>query len=219
MNDETLYLAGIVWDYMVLQQPVEEADCLLVLGSRDDRVAAYAAELSKQHTYSIVMVSGGISHTQDLLATQWGKMTEAAHFSKVFIENKGKGKIILEDKARNTGDNVRFSYELLKSRGAQIESLLIITKPYMERRALATFEAQWPDSRTKIYVSSAGGSLADYCNFEQPFDLVVNIMVGDMQRILEYPKRDLQTRQDVPNDVMRAYNSLIGLGFTQHLIS
>lgn len=89
----------------------------------------------------------------------------------------------------------------------------------MERRALATFEAQWPDTRSKIRVSSMGGSLGDYCNSEQPFDLVVNIMVGDMQRILEYPKRHLQTPQDVPSGVMSAYLRLVELGFTRHLIS
>lgn len=219
MNDETLYLAGIVWDYMALQQPVKKADCLLVLGSRDDRIAAYAAKLSKQHAYSIVIMSGGISHTQDLLATHWGNESEALHFTRIYIKNGGKGNVILEDRARNTGDNAHFSYELLKSKGIRAESILIITKPYMERRALATFEAQWPDAHAKIRVSSMGGSLVDYCNSEQPFDLVVNIMVGDMQRILEYPRRGLQTLQDVPNNVMEAYQSLIGLGFTRHLIT
>lgn len=218
MNEETLHIAEIVWEYMLLRQPVQDADCLLVLGSRDDRVAVYAAELSKRLTYSTVMVSGGISHTQDLLATYWGEETEAAHFSKIYRENGGRGDVILEDRARNTGDNAHFSYELLKSKGIRVESLLIITKPYTERRALSAFEAQWPDTHTKIRVSSMGGSLEDYCNLEQPFDLVVNIMAGDMQRILEYPKRHLQTPQDVPSGVMEAYQRLVALGYTHHLI-
>lgn len=201
-----------------MRQPVCAADCLLILGSRDNRAAVYATELSKHHTYGTVMVSGGTSHTQGLLATHWGKETEAAHFSKIYRENEGRGNIILEDRACNTGDNARFSYELLEGLGVRARSLLIITKPYMERRTLATFEAQWLDACTKILVSSMGGSSVDYCNSEQPFDLFVNIMVGDMQRILEYPRRGLQTPQDAPNGVIEACQSLIERGFTCHLI-
>lgn len=48
------------------------ADCMLVLGSRDERVAVYAAELSQKYTFGHIVISGGISHTQDLLATPWG---------------------------------------------------------------------------------------------------------------------------------------------------
>lgn len=139
MNGETLYLAEIVWEYMLLGQPIQAADCLLMLRSRDDRVAAYAAELSRRYTYSVVMVSGGTSHTQDLLATHWGKETEAAHFSKIYTENEGRGNVMLEDAARNTGDNAQFSYELLKSKGIRAESLLIITKPYMDGAASARY--------------------------------------------------------------------------------
>lgn len=72
MNDQTLYLAEIIWKYMLLGQPVMPADCMLVLGSRDERVAVYAAELSQKYTFGHIVISGGISHTQDLLATPWG---------------------------------------------------------------------------------------------------------------------------------------------------
>ena len=95
---------------------------------------------------------------------------------------------------------------------------MIVTKPYMERRALATFEAQWPDQHASMMVVSQGGSLGQYCNKEQPFDVVVNIMVGDMQRIIEYPKHGLQSFQMVPETVLRSYENLIKSGYTEHLL-
>ncbi len=219
MNDDTLYLAEIIWDYMLLNQPVVTADCMLILGSRDDRVAVYAAELSKQYKFKSVVISGGISHTQDLLATQWGKQTEADHFLEVYSMNRGRGEVLLETGARNTGDNAQFTHQLLKESNIMPASLLLVTKPYMERRAYATFAAQWPGKQAEIRVSSVGGSLLDYCNDEQPIDLVINIMVGDLQRILEYPKSGLQSQQHVPHKVLEAYESLKSAGFTKHLIN
>lgn len=59
MDDIVRVSAQTVWDYMVLSQPVESADVLLVLGSRDDRVAEYATELCREHRFGQVMISGG----------------------------------------------------------------------------------------------------------------------------------------------------------------
>ena len=98
-----------------------------------------------------------------------------------------------------------FFYELLASLSHMPHGVLLVTKPYMERRALATFEAQWPDKLLDIRVCSQGGSLGQYCNDEQPLELVINIMAGDLQRIIEYPKRGLQSRQRVPVDVRNTY--------------
>ena len=203
---------------MLLGQPVMPADCMLVLGSRDERVAVYAAELSQKYTFGHIVISGGISHTQDLLATPWGEQTEADHFHEVYDSHGGIGGVMLETKARNTGDNAAYSYELLKHAGVHPRSLLLVTKPYMERRALATFAMRWPDDQVDIHVSSTGGSLLEYCNEEQPIELVVNIMVGDLQRIIMYPSRGLQLEQHVPDMVLKAYESLIDAGFTKHLV-
>lgn len=99
--------------------------------------------------------------------------------------------------------------------------MLIVTKPYMERRALRTFEAQWTlarrdGSRPHIYIASWRTSLADYVSDSEPFDDVVNIMVGDLERIKDYPRRGFMTPSVVPRAVIEAYEVLIRAGFTQH---
>lgn len=153
-----------------------------------------------------------------MLATDWGHKTEAEHFASVYKDHGGLGTVLLETAARHTGDNAVLSHKLLYETGERHATLLLVTKPYMERRAIATFRVQWPDDRTSIRVTSEGGGLKDYCNVEQPIKLVVNIMVGDMQRILEYPKRGLQEEQAIPRAVMAAYEQLIAKGFTKHLV-
>jgi hypothetical protein len=43
-------------------------------------------------------------------------------------------------------------------------------------------------------------------------------MVGDLQRIREYPARGFQIPQDIPDDVWEAYLELVKAGFDRHLI-
>jgi len=48
---------------------------------------------------------------------------------------------------------------------------------------------------------------------------VINIMVGDLQRIRIYPDKGFQISQDIPDDVWAAYERLVARGFDKHLAS
>jgi hypothetical protein len=47
---------------------------------------------------------------------------------------------------------------------------------------------------------------------------IINVMVGDTQRIREYPKKGFQIEQDIPDGVWAAYQRLVELGFDKHLV-
>jgi len=49
-------------------------------------------------------------------------------------------------------------------------------------------------------------------------DEMLNILVGDFQRILIYPQRGFQVEQRVPDLVKKAYQYLVENGYTQHLV-
>ncbi|WP_232836812.1 YdcF family protein [Lentzea terrae] len=53
--------------------------------------------------------------------------------------------ILVEPKAANTGQNVSLSRALLAAHGCEPRSVLLISKPYMERRAYATCRKVWPE--------------------------------------------------------------------------
>ena len=55
-------------------------------------------------------------------------------------------------------------------------SLIALQKPYMERRTLATLQAQWPEAR--VAVSSPPVTFRGYLTAELPQELVVSAMVG-----------------------------------------
>jgi uncharacterized SAM-binding protein YcdF (DUF218 family) len=128
--------------------------------------------------------------------------------------------ILVEPKATNTGQNIRFSYELLKSRSLLPNKIILVQKPYMLRRTYATFMSQWPGNpKPEVTMHSTSMTLEEYCADKRyPFAYVVNVMVGDLQRIKEYPKRKFQIEQDIPAEVWLAYEELVRRGYTEHLI-
>ena len=48
--------------------------------------------------------------------------------------------------------------------------------------------------------------------------LVLDMLVGDLQRVIEYPKLGFAIEQDVPEDVHAAYESLLADGFDSRLL-
>lgn len=203
---------------MLLGQRVQKCDVILVLCSIDERVAEYATELFHQDMGDWLVFSGGIAHGEDLLKPSWHE-SEAEHFAKIAEKNGvPKSKILVENKAQNTGENIRFSHQLLRRIGIKAKTILLIQKPYMERRTYATFEKQWPE-KAKIIVTSPPITYESYFNELNPKETILNIMVGDLQRIKEYPKFGFQTEQPVPENVWQAYENLVKAGYDKHLIT
>jgi uncharacterized SAM-binding protein YcdF (DUF218 family) len=218
MIDEVDQLAKTIWDYMLMEQPLQKCDAILVLCSIDERVAEYAAQLFLDGHGDYLVFSGGVAHGEDLLKVTW-EGSEAEHFANIAIRTGvSKDKILIENHAQNTGANIQLTYTLLRERDLRPTSLLLIQKPYMERRTYAAFKKQWPEEETDIIVSSPHTKYEDYFNQANPKDVVINIMVGDLQRIRGYPKLGFQIEQEIPAQVWKAYEQLVDLGYTQHLM-
>ena len=210
-------LAQKIWDYHHLNQDLEKADLILVLGSHDIRVAQRGVELFLDGYAPLILFSGGFGvYTKKL----WQE-TEADKFAKIAIKmGVPKDNVLIENKSTNTGENIKFSYQLLEEKNITAQSIILVQKPYMERRTYATFKKQWPKQEVKIMVTSPQISFEDYPkeNGFNTFDMVVNVMVGDLQRIKLYPQKGFQIPQDIPNDVWEAGEKLIKLGYNKHLI-
>jgi len=213
MNNKILQLAKKLWDYHHVNHVLEPADCILALGSHDLRVAERAADLYLEGYASILILSGGLGNFTKGL---WTK-SEADLFAEVAVK-KGvpKRDILIENKSSNTGENILFTQLLLKEKGLDPKRFIVVQKPYMERRSLATFKKHWPEK--ELMVTSPQISFEDYSNEEIPMERVINIMVGDLQRILLYPEKGFQIYQEIPADVWQANEELIALGFDQHLV-
>ena len=211
-------LAQIIWDYLNIHHEPQKADLIFCLCSNDLRVAEYAADLFLEGFAPWLVFSGGVAHTDDVLATGWG-ISEADKFAEV-AETKGvpKEKILIENKATNTGENFKFTHELLKKKGIEYKSMILVQKPFMLRRTLATFQKQWPGEEIKAILTSPEISFSEYPNENFEKEKLISNIVGDMQRIKVYPKMGFQSKQEIPDQVWEAYEKLVALGFDEHII-
>jgi len=206
-------LAKKLWDYHHVDHVLKKADCILVLGSHDLRVAERGAELYLQGYAPLLIFSGGLGNFTQGMWTE----KEADKFAAIAI-NMGvpAENILIENMSTNTGENIVFTQKLLKDKGINPNSFIVVQKPYMERRSYATFKQHWPDK--ELMVTSPQISFDDYPNEEIPLDRVINIMAGDLQRIKEYPALGFQVFQEIPEDVWDAYGQLVAAGFNKHLM-
>jgi uncharacterized SAM-binding protein YcdF (DUF218 family) len=213
LDEEILKQAQIVWDYLKLGQPLQKADCVIAMGSHDLRVAEYAAQLVLDGWAPLLVCSGGLGRLTENI---WHE-TEARKFARV-AEKTGIpiNQILIEDKSSNTAENLKFSQALLIKNKIRISSAIWVHKPYMERRVWATVGVVWPELQS--IVSSAPFALMDYPTRDIPMADVIQIMVGDFHRILVYAKMGYQIAQEIPENVMSAFNYLVGRKYGKHLV-
>lgn len=190
---------------------------MIVLGTNDKRVAEYAATLYHSGLASTVVVTGGLAHQDDLLATGWNR-PEAEVFAEILERQQVPPyRILLETRASNTAENIRFSRDLICKRGMEPKRVLVVVKPFMQRRVFATHAVEWPE--VPATVASWNTTFDEYCTPELPPAKVTNIMMGDLQRLWIYSNLGYSAPQRIPDEVRRAYSRLRELGYTQHLIA
>src|SRR6266850_5038764 len=217
MDDRIRALVEKIWDYHHLDHQLAHADAILVLCSHDTVVAARGAELFLEGWAPLLIFAGGLGAITRHL---WHE-PEADQFARIAI---GMGvpadRILIENRSTNTGENVLFTKQLLAEKGLDPQTFIVVQKPYMERRSYATFRKVWPEKQVRV--TSPRRSLDEYLrecsNDELSPDDVIAIMVGDLQRIRLYPAKGFHIPQEIPDDVWRAYEELVGAGYDKYLI-
>jgi uncharacterized SAM-binding protein YcdF (DUF218 family) len=210
-------LVEVLWNYHGLGHKLSAADAILTLCSHDTTVAARAAELFAEGWAPLVIFSGGAG---SITARLWSD-PEANHFARMAMElGVPAERIIIENRSTNTGENILFTRRLLAESGVDPQTLILVHKPYMERRSYATFKRLWPEKH--VVVTSPQISLEDYFGDRSPQSLsadeIINILVGDLQRIRVYAEKGFQIPQDIPDEVWRAFEALVAAGYDKRLV-
>lgn len=205
--------AQLLWNFQQMGHEPRPCSVGIGLGSHDLGVADVSVGLYRRGMFPVIVFTGATSRTTR------GRMPlgEAEHYRERAVELGVPGDVVLvEARARNTGENVRFSRALLAERGVDVSSVLLVSKPYEERRAFATARKLWPE--VEVVCASAAMTMAEYVDSIGDARLVLDMLVGAQQRLLVYPERGFIVRQDVPGDVGEAYQRLCDGGFRGRLV-
>jgi uncharacterized SAM-binding protein YcdF (DUF218 family) len=212
ITQQVLAEARKLWDYHHMHHTPAASDCILVLGSVDLRVADRGAELYLQGLAPFIIFSGGLGN----ITRQMWREPEADLMSRIALDRGVPSEaIFIENQSTNTGENILFTQRLLADKGLHPQSFLLVQKPYMERRSYATFKKHWPEK--DLLVTSPQFSFDEYASEEVPLEQVINLMVGDLQRIKIYPDKGFQIPMEIPDDVWASYENLVAWGFNKHL--
>lgn len=211
-----LELVSILWDYMVLNMEIKKCDCILGLGCNDFSIPKRCVELFNEGFADKIIFSGGRGKSTE----NW-KKSEAEEFYDIAVAlGVSESKIFIENKSTNTGDNFKFTNELINEEGLNINSFLIVQKPYMERRCYAAFKAINPDK--DCCVTSSQVSMEEYFEIYEKNNgstkELINILVGDVQRMKVYASKGWQIKQNIPNQVWEAYLELVKRGYDKYII-
>ncbi|RKR89951.1 DUF218 domain-containing protein [Micromonospora pisi] len=142
---------------------------------------------------------------------------EAIHYREYAIQHGVPTEaILIEPQARNTGQNIELTRALLAEHDIGVRSVTLMSRPYQQRRAYATCKKLWPE--VDVICASRPLSLDDYVTSIGDVDKVINMLVGDTQRITKYAELGFAMPQAIPAEVELAYARLVDAGYTSRLV-
>ena len=100
--------------------------------------------------------------------------------------------------------------------GIRIKTGIVVCKPYVARRALAAAQKQWRE--VGWFARPPLISIWDCPNDIVPAVQMIELMVGNVSRLIAYAKAGFQADVEVPLAVRRAYEDLIKVGFDRYLV-
>lgn len=134
ITDDQRRRAKLIWDYHQLRHQLKPCDAAIGLGSHDLGVPAFCAELYRAGLFPTLVFSGGPNPT----APERFPRGEAVHFREHALTlGVPATAILLEPNARNTGQNIAFSRDVLAAAGIDATSVLLVSMPYI-----------WSDARS-----------------------------------------------------------------------
>jgi uncharacterized SAM-binding protein YcdF (DUF218 family) len=203
----------LLWRYHDMQHELRKCDVGVGLGSHDLGVAVIATSLFHGGYYPLVVFSGANAPT----TIERFPRGEAVHYREYAMEHGvPPASVLVEPRARNTAENLTFSRRLLQESGVNVRSVILMSRPYQQRRAYATCRKVWPD--VDVICASNPLTLDDYVQSIGDARRVIDMLVGDTQRIEVYAERGYAIPQEMPPEVREAFKRLVEAGYTSRLI-
>ncbi len=202
-----------LWSFLKLDQHVHKSDLILVLGNSDIRTMDRAVELYKANLGKNIIITGGLGRISSNLFNK----PESIVFRNLALKGGvDKSDILVESDSTNTFDNFRFTKKLIEEKNLNVNSIILVTKPYMEKRAYLM--AKTLLDVDNLAVTSPNLNYKNYPNEVFSKEFVINMLVGEVQRLILYSSRKEIEQTDIPTEVLKSYKFLLMQGFDKQLI-
>ena len=213
VNDQIIEAAKIIWQWLPISDPVEQSDMIFILGNSSDQLPHEAAILYKRHLAPLLVISGGRGRI-----SKNDTEREAYRYTKsLILEDIPSNRIISEDKASNTGENITFAKKLLEDKKLEVRKAIAVTTPVLSRRHKLTLVKLWPSINWTLHTPAVP-------RFEQLLssanaDVFINLLVGEIDRLQSYPTRGFMDTVSIPRKVAESNDLLKNSGYVDQLVS
>ncbi|MFD9110357.1 YdcF family protein [Streptomyces bottropensis] len=205
--------ARLLWDYHRMHHDPRPCSVAVGLGSHDLGVADVTADLYRQGMAPVIVFTGSTSPTTRARMPRG----EAVHYRERALQlGVPDSAVLLEPNATTTAENIEFTKAVLAEAGTTVSSVLLVSKPYEERRSYAMMRKLW--GGVEVVCASTPMGLEEYADFIGDARMVIDMTVGALQRVLVFPGWDLSIEQEVPDAIEAAYERLCVEGFTGRLL-
>ncbi len=209
MPSPTIKHAKLIWDYLTSFSKPEKSDAIVVCCSYDLRVCDYACELLQASMAPLILFSGNNGNWTNHL---WDRPESQVFKERAESKGISTSKLLIEPNSTNIGENISFSRQII----SKAKVVTFVTKPNTILRVKLSVPIKWPD--VYAYTASPPFNFPDEISNIVGIFGVINEMVGDIQRIIEYPKLGYQVAHTLPEEVLESWEYLVRCGFTQHMM-
>lgn len=131
------YPFDCITNFIFVESDIAQADVILVPGGSHPQLMEKASALYKQGLAPFILPSGG--STSHVETTEWDFLRQVAISNGV-----PETAILKENKAQNTFENARYSWEVLQKTGIHPKKVIMTCKAGHARRALLTYQTVFP---------------------------------------------------------------------------
>ena len=217
--EEVMKDCQVLWNYLCLNTKPKKKECIIGLGSILTLIPKKCAKLYKENLGDYIIFSGNCGKgTEGVIS-----ITEAERFKNISMnENVPENKILTEPQATSTYENYKYIKKVLENNNLNPNSFLIVGKPYQERRALLIANIELADKEYEV--ASFNLTFNDYLEFVKSDEFmkvedVINEMVGEIALIIKAPKYGLQSKDIIPEEVLKSYQKIVASGFNKYYYS
>lgn len=199
--------AESVYQYLaaVEQGSLEPADLIVGFGHFDLRIARTCGELWQQGLAPYLLFTGGVGAGSADLG-----MPEAEAFAvelRRAIPGFPAECLLVESHSTNTGDNVRFSLDVLQQANISVGSAILVATPFRQRRVNQT----WSKVTNGVPCQSAPPKPdleTDRQIFAEKGEDLITQLSGEIARLQNYPQRGWITDAPIPAHILTAAANL-----------
>jgi ADP-ribose pyrophosphatase YjhB (NUDIX family) len=126
-------------DFIFVEHEVGCADIILVPGGSAPELMHRASELYARGLAPYILPSGGPNPRLPGYASEWAFLKDVGTAASI-----PEQAILREDRATNTLENARYSWDVVTREGLNVSSAILVGKAHHSRRALLTYQAVFP---------------------------------------------------------------------------